>query len=327
MTLTRRTFLQALTAAGVLAACGDGDTTDGSIGSASPSSTPANEPETRTVVSDAGPVDVPVEPQRVVAAIGSFETDMVAVGVMPVLTSTFAGPWVEFDDSVVITSNIPPTPEELVALRPDLMVGWSWVTQEPSFDELAAIAPYVGLGESEATAGPGFDGSAPLRSWDTLFLSVCDAVGRRAQGQALVDELETRLDDLAARRADEPATTVARIEFYEAGTFSYRGLNEDTAELMRRIGLTPVGPHDTVIDASLERLAEIDADWLVIPVGTDNIPRAVYDDISASPLFQAIPAVQAGRIHLVDAALWPGLGHLWARALVDDLERLFVPAT
>jgi iron complex transport system substrate-binding protein len=327
MPLTRRTFLQALTAAGVLAACGDDNTTT----SADPAdlTTTANTPTantaTRTVVSDAGAVEVPAEPQRVVATIGSFETDMVAVGVMPILTSTFAGPWVELDDTVVITANIPPTPEELVALRPDLLVGWNWVTQEPSFDELSAIAPYVGLGETAATAGPGFDGSEPLRSWDTLFLSVCDAVGRREQGQALVDELEARLDDLAARRASEPATAVARIEFYEAGTFSYRGLNEDTAELMRRIGLTPVGPDDSVIDASLERLAEIDADWLVIPVGTDNIPQALYDDVAQSPLFQAIPAVQAGRVHLVDAALWPGLGHLWARALVDDLERLFVP--
>jgi iron complex transport system substrate-binding protein len=324
----RRTFLQGIAAAGVLAACGDdrSDATDPPPESTPPSAG-STAPLTRSVTSDGGPVEVPSQPQRVIAAIGSFETDMVAVGVMPVLTSTFARPWVDLDDTVTITANIPPTPEELVGLRPDLMVGWNWVTSEPSFDELSAIAPYVGLGETAATAGPGFDGSAPLRSWDTLFLSVCDAVGRRTDGEALVVELEQRLDDLAARRAGEPATTVARIEFYEAGTFSYRGLNEDTAELMRRIGLTPVGPDDSAIDASLERLVEIDADWLVIPVGTDSIPRALYDDVAATPLFQAIRAVQAGRVHLVDAALWPGLGYMWAQALVDDLERLFVPDT
>jgi len=56
----------------------------------------------------------------------------------------------------------------------------------------------------------------------------------------------------------------------------------------------------------------------------DSIPRALYDEVAATPLFQSIPAVQAGRVHLVDADLWPGLGHLWARALLDDLERLFV---
>ncbi len=313
--VSRREFIAMIGAAGLLAACGDGG-----VGS------PGGETSAqRTVRSDNGTVDVPGRPSRVVAAIGSFETDMVAVGVMPVLTSSFAGPWVDLDDSVTITENIPPTAEELLVARPDLIVGWNWVTQEPSFDEISAVAPYVGLGESAATAGPGFDGSGPLRSWGTLFLSVCDAVGRRARGEELVAEFEARLDQLAERRSGEPVERVARIEFYEPGSFSYRGQNEDTAELMRRIGLEVVGPDDTANEESIERLPDIDADRLIIPVGNDDIPRALYDEVAATPLFGAIPAVKAGKVDLVDATLWPGLGHLWARALVDDLERLFVP--
>ena len=311
---TRREFLAGLAAAGLLTACGrrDGGTAN-------------EEAQTRTVTSDNGPMAVPAVPRRVVAAIGSFETDMVAVGFMPVLTSTFAGPWVELDDSVTITGNIPPTAEELLGVRPDLLVGWNWVNQEPSFDELNQIAPYVGLGETAATAGPGFNGSQAMRSWDTLFLSLCDVLAKRPEGEALVAAFEARLDELGARRRDEPATSVARIEFHEAGSFSYRGQNEDTAELMRRIGLTVVGPEHSINDESLERLPDIDADWLVVPVGNDNIPRSLYDQVAATEVFQAIPAVQAGRVHLVDATLWPGLGYLWAKALVDDLERLFVP--
>src|SRR3712207_4282845 len=104
---------------------------------------------------------------------------------------------------------------ELLAARPDLVVGWNWVTEEPVYDEFIRIAPYVGLGETEATAGPGFESSRPLRSWDTLFLSVCDTVNRRAPGKQLVAELQARLDELADRRSGEPVTSVARIEFYE----------------------------------------------------------------------------------------------------------------
>lgn len=139
-----------------------------------------------------------------------------------------------------------------------------------------------------------------------------------------MEEFEGRIEALADRRRGAAPLSVARVEFYEPGSFSYRGRNEDTADLMRRIGLTVVGPEKTSNDTSLERLPEIDADWLVIPVGNDNIPRDVYDGVASSPLFQAVPAVQAGRVHLVDADLWPGLGHLWARAVTDDLERLFV---
>lgn len=309
--LTRRRFLGMLAAAGLLGACGTRPVVESGS-------------RTRTIVTDNGSLDVPVDPKRVVSAIGSFETDMVAVGVMPVMTTTFAGPWVELDRTVTISRNIPPTPEELLAVRPDLIIGWNWVTQEPSFDEISAVAPYAGLGETESTAGPGFDGSQPMRSWDSLFLSVCDAVNRRSAGQDLVAEFDGRLDDLAARRSGEPPLRVARLEFYEAGKFSYRGQDEDTAELMRRIGLTVVGPDRTVNEESLERLPGIEADWLVIPTGSASIPRGLYDEIAATDLFQAIPAVRAGRVHLVDAELWPGLGHLWARALVDDLERLFI---
>ncbi len=315
--ITRREFLAMMAATGLLAACGDDQdkSASGNGGDA-----------TRTVRADSGTIDVPADPKRVVAAIGSFETDMVAVGVMPVLTTSFAGPWVELDKSVTITENIPPTAEELLAVKPDLIVGWNWVTKEPSFEQIRKVAPYVGLGESAATAGPGFDSSQTTKSWDRLFLSVCEAVGRRAQGEKLVAEFEARLDDLAQRRQSKPDISVARIEFYEAGSFSYRGQNEDTAELMRRIGLTVVGPDDRLKAESLERLPEIDADWLVVPVGNENIPRALYDEVAATPLFKSIPAVKAGRVHLVDADLWPGLGHLWARALTDDLERLFVEA-
>jgi iron complex transport system substrate-binding protein len=269
-------------------------------------------------------VTVPADPQSVVAAIGSFDVDMVAVGVMPVLTTTFAGPWVSFDESVEKTENVPPTVEELVGLEPDLMIGWTWVTKEPVFETLSAVVPYVGMGESAATAGPGFDGSEPLRSWDTLFLSVCDAVNRREQGVQLVDEFESRLDDVAERRSAMGEVSVARIEFYEQGLYTYRGQNEDTAALMDRIGLTVVGPEQTNNAASLETLPDIDADWLVVSVGGGSLTQDRYDAVAATDVYQAIPAVQAGRVHVVDGALWPGLGYLWAQALVDDLERLFV---
>jgi iron complex transport system substrate-binding protein len=305
----------------VLGACGDDDAGDDAGSDAGTSG------GTRKVATDGGPVEVPASPKRVVAAIGSFETDMVAVGVMPVLTTSFAGPWVELADDVVTTENIPPTAEELARVEPDLIVGWNWVTAEEVYDELVEIAPYVGLGETEATGGPGAvpDATEPLRSWDRLFLSVCDAVGKREEGERLVEELEHRIDDVAAKRKGAAPLRVARVDFSEAGSFSYRGQNEDSAELMRRIGITVVGPDVTDNEASLETLPDIDADLIVVPVTGDASREELFAEIERSPLWQAIPAVQAGRVEKVDSTLWPGLGHLWAGAMLDDLERLFVP--
>jgi ABC-type Fe3+-hydroxamate transport system substrate-binding protein len=92
---------------------------------------------------------------------------------------------------------------------------------------------------------------------------------------------------------------------------------------MRRIGLTVVGPDDSINEESLERLPDIDADLIIVPIG-GGMPANVFAEIQQSPLWQAIPAVKAGRVEQVDGELWPGLGYLWANALLDDLERLFV---
>jgi ABC-type Fe3+-hydroxamate transport system substrate-binding protein len=40
-------------------------------------------------------------------------------------------------------------------------------------------------------------------------------------------------------------------------------------------------------------------------------------------VWQALPAVQAGRVLLVDRNLWGGAGLMWANALLDDVDRLF----
>ena len=247
---------------------------------------------------------------------------MVAVGVMPVMATTFAGPWVTFDDTVVISENIPPRAEQLAVVDPDLMLGWTWITQEPGFDQIAALAPYVGMGESVDTVGPQYAENGQFNSWDLLFRSVADAVNKRAEADALVAEFDDRLEALRARREGEPEVRIARVQFYEPGTFSYRGLNEDAAELMRRVGLTPVGPDETINDASMETLPEIDADVIIVPVG-GGMPAELFDEVSESALWQSIPAVQAGNVVVVDGELWPGLGYLWAQALTDDLERLF----
>ena len=158
-----------------------------------------------------------------------------------------------------------------MGLNPDLMVGWNWITKGPVFEQMSKVVPYVGLGESAETAGPGFDGSQPLRSWDPLFLAVCDAVNRRKQGASMAADLESRLDDLAERRSGQGEMSVARIEFYEQGLYSYRGQYEDTAALMGRLGLTVVGSKQTNNEASLETLPDIDADWLVVSVGGGSL--------------------------------------------------------
>jgi iron complex transport system substrate-binding protein len=292
-------------------------TSPASTTTGSPVPTGASSSGTRSVYSNNGPVEVPANPQRVVSAIGSFDIDILAVGVVPVLTSSFAGGWVKVPDSVVITDNIPPTPEELVALKPDVMLGWNWVTLEPVFDQLSKIAPYVGLGEEEGS------------TWRKLFVQTCDVVNKAAEAEQLLVEFDARAAKLKEARTGRPAISMARIEFYEPGNFAWRGGADEeiTAELMEAIGVEVVSyPSD--IDnnntVSLERLGEINADWIIVPTDADD--RALYDEVQQLDTWKNLPAVKAGQVIEVDGRLWPGWGYLFASALLDDLDRVVVQA-
>lgn len=297
--VTRREFIVAgISLAALLAGCGGDDRPDAASAS-------------RTLQGDNGTVTVPAAPERVGCVIGSFDIDVLAVGITPVITTYFAEGWADVPAPTIVSRNVPPTVEELAKARPDVMLGWNWVTAEPYYDDLVKIAPYVGLGEAEGVA------------WRETFLQTCDVVNRRGRAEQLLVEFDERVERLAARRAGEPPLRVARIEFYEPGSFSFRGQDEVSAELMRAIGLTVVGP-DKREDRSLERLPEIDADVLVVPAGSDNIPMSLLDDVRGTEVWQRVPAVAAGRVHIVDAGLWPGAGYLFATRLLDDLERLFV---
>ena len=53
------------------------------------------------------------------------------------------------------------------------------------------------------------------------------------------------------------------------------------------------------------------------------MPPEALAEVQKTPLWQAIPAVRAGRVEQVDGELWPGLGYLWASALLGNLQRLF----
>jgi ABC-type Fe3+-hydroxamate transport system substrate-binding protein len=131
--ITRREFVIGGTAlAGLLVAGCGGDTGDDAIG------------EICTIESNNRSMEVPEVPQRVVAASGSSDTDIVAVGVVPVSTTSFAGPLESFPDSTVITENIPRDPEELFEVRPDVMLG-GFLFAQALLDDLERLFVEAGV--------------------------------------------------------------------------------------------------------------------------------------------------------------------------------------
>jgi iron complex transport system substrate-binding protein len=298
--LTRRGLLAGTAGAlglGLTAACGD-----------SPTST-ADKPATRTVQGARGPVQVPVEPKRVAALVGSNDIDVIALGITPVYAGTFAKGWMELPAGIVTADAVPPNVETVASARPDLLLGWDWLVDEPAWSKLTALAPGVPLPED--------------KTWRDTFLVLADAVNRRAQGETVLAEFGNRVKAVRDRFAARPKLRLAHIAFYKPGMMTWYGQDRDTTEIMSECGIEVDGPEKTLRDASTERLGELTAPWLVVYGSGDNGP-SMLAEAKRSPLWAALPAVKAGQVVEVKDGIWTGAGLLWARALVDDLERRFL---
>ena len=150
-----------VTTLGLTSACGDDD------GGAA-----TGKPATRTVQGARGPVDVPAEPKRVAALVGSNDIDVIALGITPVYAGTFAKGWTQLPATTVAADAVPPNVETVAATRPDLLLGWNWLVDEPVWAKLTALAPGVPLPED--------------KTWKETFLLLADAVNRKPRGEQVL---------------------------------------------------------------------------------------------------------------------------------------------
>jgi iron complex transport system substrate-binding protein len=297
--VTRRQFVVGgLSMAALLAACGDDDASDAA-------------PATRIVTDSRGPAEVPVAPERVAALVGSAEIDVMLLGLDPVFSGTYASGWVTLPTGIATSDTVPPSVEAVASAHPDLLIGWHWLSQEPAWVALGEIAPAVTLPD---------EGS----DWRSVFLLVADAVNRRDAAEEVLVDFDDRVAALRTRIEAQPPITAALVGSFAAGTFWWWEPGYETNQHLSSVGIAIDGPAERGRDLSYERLAEVTAPWIIL-TGTPGTDDGT-DDLMASPLWATLPAVQNDQVVVVDRDLWGGAGVMWAHALLDDVERIFVPS-
>ena len=180
----RRILAPILASLLVLAGCGGGDS------ESSDTSGPS-------VDTKFGSVDVPADPQRVVAlGWGDAETAL-ALGVQPVGASdwvefggTGVGPWAEdlYDEAPEIIATMEPDYEAIAALEPDLILDTNSSGEQERYDRLSEIAPTVGVPEG---------GDNYLTTMDQQVDLVAEALGKEDEGKSLLDDLDQTFEDAA----------------------------------------------------------------------------------------------------------------------------------
>ncbi|MEH6795331.1 MAG: iron-siderophore ABC transporter substrate-binding protein [Rhodococcus sp. (in: high G+C Gram-positive bacteria)] len=279
-----------LTLALALTACSsgasDGDTTDPSEAGG-------------VVVTDMfGDVEVPADPQRVVALGWSDAETALALGVEPVGASDWLGvggnglgPWVDesYDTDPTIVGTFDVDLESVAALAPDLIL-WTRSTNDKAvYDQLSDIAPTV-------AAPPGTD-VAYGTTWDGQTEIVAEALGKVDEGTKLVDDTQALIDDTIAANPEFADKTVAVGTLYSGQIGAYvRG--DTRVDFLESLGMTNTPaiqnlaePGAFSIELSEENVAALDADLTVMfPIGTGP------EVITENPSIQGLPSARDGRL-------------------------------
>ena len=291
-----RPFLRgaALLAATVLVtSCGSDDT--GSSEDAAASSSPSGSGASPVTVQTAfGPVEVPEEPERVVALGWSDAETALALGVQPVGASDWlgfggegVGPWAEglYDEAPEDIETLEPSLEAIAALDPDLILDTRSPATQDRYDALSAIAPTIGQPE----------GVGPYQTtWQQQLDLVGQALGREEEAAGLQAEVEQQFTEAAEANPQFEGTEVAVGAYTSEGFGAYvRG--DTRVDFMEALGFTneaavqDLAGESFSVSLSEEQVPLLDAPLTVVfPIFVDAA------QITSNPLWQSLPSVQQG---------------------------------
>jgi iron complex transport system substrate-binding protein len=261
-------------------------------------------------------VEIPVQPQRVVATDEPAALNLLAIGITPV--AVFQG-WktvvpAELLKSrgikVLTTADYHPKLEEVAVQKPDLIVISTNPLSAGALPDYASVAP---------TLRALF--SAPrtelARTWGEYF-------GTPERVQAIENRMATFAAEIASKQPNQPLSLSA-LQSYGTSLYYADGGNSLHAAIAAA-GFTRPTLQDVASDEgakhggwaafSPETLPDHDADIIAIMASTQYSPEA----ITRLPLFRSLTAAQANRVVKVDGDFWAGGSLFYAYWVLCDLR-------
>lgn len=261
-----------------------------------------------TVEHQYGETTIDAEPQRVVV-VGLTEQDiLLELGVTPIATTEWYGeqPYAVWPWATELLGDAEPTVlsqtdgleyEKIAALKPDLIVGTNAGMTEEMYDKLTEIAPTV-----TSVEGSGLYFS----SWQDQTRQVAAAVGRSAEGEALIDGVATAYAEAAAAHPEFAglSATFSQGAPWDGNLYVYPdGLNTD---FLTDLGFTMTQDLEQYAEdegaqalISPENVGLIDAD--VIVFATENAESV--DEVLSFGTVSNLEAVKGGHAVFTDGEL------------------------
>lgn len=261
-----------------------------------------------TVTHKYGETTVTEEPTRVVT-VGVTEQDIVLqLGVTPVAVTEWYGekpfatwPWAQellgdAEPEVLSTADGFEL-ERIAALEPDLIVGTNSGMSKKEYELFAQLAPTI----------PAVEGSTPYFSpWREQTVQIARALGKEAEGQAIVDDIDARYAEVAEAHPEWAGRTATFSQGgpYDGELYVYPpGLSTD---FLTDLGFTiTTGFEDYVPELgsqaliSAENVGLIDADVIVFATESTDM----FDELQAFGTVGNLDAVAGNRAVYTDETL------------------------
>lgn len=238
-----------------------------------------------------GSVEVPEEPERVVALSSQHAAILVSLGIQPVAVGfseedlVAQAPWLEgrldttFDpelSDLMGTSEL--NLEKLASHEPDLILGWSYQIPEDVYAQAQEIAPtFTALAS---------DGAIP--AWDNTTEAVATLTDTDAQ--PVLEGVDQTCSDAADTIGSWDGKTYQFVR-PDAEVIMFGG-----GDAFECFGLTPADNQVSGETISFENLNELDADLLVVFDQTGERAR-----LEADPRFEELPSSTAGLVYWLDS--------------------------
>lgn len=283
------------------------------------SASPTGEVETGifpiTIQHAMGETTIPAAPERVVV-LDTGELDSVtALGITPVgavRAPVEDGLLSYLKDATQGTELVgtisEPDLELIAALKPDLILS-SKLRHEAIYDALLQIAPTV----FTETVGV---------TWEDNFLVDAEALGKRAEAEAMLAGYHERAEALGASLA-EPKPKISLVRFMPEQIRLYQNASF-IGTILKAVGLPRPESQDVdefALVVSAEQVNLMEGDFIFVAhygPAEETARSAVVD----GALWQSLGAVQEGRVYDVPDDTWMlGIGIQAANIVLDDLEQ------
>ncbi|WP_405927698.1 iron-siderophore ABC transporter substrate-binding protein [Streptomyces griseus] len=261
---------------------------------------------TRTVKDATGKaVEIPAEPKRIVTLTQEDLDAVLALDIKPVGITNGQGldkPPAYLADKVegidIVGNLLQPVMDKVVAAKPDLILAGD-MQDEQVLKQLREITP--------ATLVT----MAPTDDWKLFFRGIGNAVNKLDDANKFITDHEAAAKAAGEKLGENKGAEVSIVRWNPDGP-SWMENKQFASGVALEMGLKRPKSQNKDGNAhtpslSLEKINEIDGDWLFLSTLTSDGEKALKD-VSSKPAYKELGAVKNGHAVTVDGSVWSTRG-------------------